>query len=1215
MSNRTLGIDLGTNSIGWAIVDQDHDKYQLRDCGTLIFQEGVLQEKGKEKPAVEERTSSRAMRRHYYRRRLLKIALLKVLIANDMCPPLSAQSLDQWRYKKIYPLDPNFIEWQRTNGNKNPYYARNEALHRVLNLSDKKDRYLLGRAFYHLAQRRGFLSNRKDQTKESDGKVKASISDLSRKIEENHCQYIGELFFKLYGKSKIRSCYTDRLEHIEKEFYAICRKQKLSDILTEQLHRAIFYQRPLKSQKGLIGKCIFEPNKSRCAISHPSFEEFRMLAFLNNIKVKRYDDYDYRQLTAAEKELVAPLFFRKSKETFDFEDIAKKIAGKGNYSFRDDKADTPYKFNFRMSASVSGCSVTTGLIGIFGDNWKEEIVSRYSLAGKKDESAIINDIWHALYSFDSDIKLMEWAQSKLRLSPAEAESFAKIKVPQGYASLSLKAINKILPLLRDGMRYDEAVFAANIDAVLPENMKSDETIKSDIAQSIIAIISDFQANPLHKGLTKMQAIRRELEDIPGIDIRRLDLLYHPSKLNTYPDAEINENGMLLLGSPRTSSVRNPMAMRALFKLRHLINQLLKEGKIDRSTRINIEFARGLNDANKRQAIYRYQRENEKMHREYSDQIIQLYKDATGCEITPTESDVLKYQLWEEQNHICLYTGEQIAITDFIGPNPKYDIEHTIPRSSGGDDSQENKTLCDSTFNRLLKKTTLPANLPNHSMIMERIESIGWNKKIDDLSNQIAKIRPSSASTKEIKDALIQKRHYLKMRLEYWSGKMKRFTMTEIPSGFLNRQGVDIGIIGKYAKEYLRSLFNSEDYQIFTVKGMTTSDFRKMWGLQPEYSKKERINHTHHTIDAITIACIGREQYRRWAEYQRAADDYIFGIGEKPVFKKPWSSFTEDVKRIAENILVVHDSDDHTLKQSRKILRKKGQKQYTAEGRPKYQQGDTVRAKLHKDTFYGAIKCPDGVKYVVRVPLNSLAENDINKIVDPVVKGKVRTALQERGFKHLFESPIWMNEEKGIEIKKVRIFTPMITKPLHLKKHRDVSRHEHKREYHVANDTNYCMAIYGGVDKKGKSKRSFRLINNLEAALLKKTGELSVPETDDKGLQLKWMLKVGLMVLLYEKSPAELINCNQQELSRRLYKVIGLSFNPTGSGYGTINLRYHQEARPSTDTAAKSKNGSWKQGESIRSGILVLHTQFSALVQGQDFTISESGTINFLHPLC
>lgn len=1214
MAQRTLGIDLGTNSIGWAIVEHEDTEHKLIDTGSVIFQEGVAREKGIEKPSVEERTAFRQIRRHYFRRRLMKIELLKVLCRNGLCPLLSEEELRNWKIKKIYPLNEDFISWQKTDADKNPYFARNEALNRTLDLTDSNDRFLLGRALYHLAQKRGFLSNRKEDTKESDGVVKQSIEELTKLMDDAGCNYLGEYFFKLYqNNEKVRNqCtrYADRINHIEKEFYAICEKQDLPEKLINDLHRAIFYQRPLKSQKGLVGHCIFEPNKSRCPMSHPSFEEYRMLAFINNIKLKSPGDNDYRTLTATEKAGILPLFYRKTKETFDFEDIAKKIAGKGNYSFRDDKKDSAYKFNYRMATSVSGCPVTAGLRDLFGDDWKSTICSCYNLASDKTETQIINDIWHALFSFDSASMLEKWAMEHLQLDENGAKAFTKIKIPQGYASLSLKALNKILPHLRNGLRYDEAVFVANLNAVLPKTI--DPSTKEKIYDDIVELIVNFNSNPLRKEISKEIAVRKILEDVPNIEFKKLDHIYHPSKLDTYPEAEINKDGIVLLGSPRTPSVRNPMAMRALFKLRHLINRLLLENKIDRTTRINIEFARGLNDANMRKAIEKYQREKEAQHKLHASKIKELYLQATGHDIEPTETDILKYQLWEEQNHRCLYTGKQISITDFIGPNPKYDIEHTIPRSLGGDDSQANKTLCENDYNRRIKKNTLPSQLPDFPVIEERIESLGWQDMINDLSNLIAKIKTINASTKEIKDTMIQKRHYLKMKLEYWREKYSRFTMTEVPEGFTNRQGVDIGIIGKYAKEYLRTLFRSEQNQVFTVKGMTTAEFRKMWGLQDEYAKKERINHCHHAIDAIVIACIGRREYQLWAEYVRNMDIYNLEGGTKPRFEKPWPTFTEDIKRISDSILVVHSTNDNTLKQSKKILRIRGKKQFGTDGKPIYQQGDTARASLHKQTFYGAIKRNGDIKYVQRVPINSLTEKDVEKVVDPAVKERIKQAIRERGFKHLFESPIWMNESKGIKIEKVRVFASSVTSPIHLKKHRDISKHDHKQYYHVINDSNYCMAIYEGTNDKGKTKRSFTILNNLEAIKRTKSGQELIPLSDSNGLPLKWILKTGTLVLFYEKSPKELYECSRQELTKRLYKVIGLSKDPTGNGYAKIVVRFHQEARPADNPNAKNISGAWKIGESIRPGLVMRHTQFNALVEGEDFTITETGTIKFLH---
>ena len=77
----------------------------------------------------------------------------------------------------------------------------------------------------------------------------------------------------------------------------------------------------------------FEPTKARCSISHPLFEEYRMLSFVNNIKIKTSDDDTLRVLSNEEKQKIIPVFFRKSKPYFDFEDIAKQLAPKKQYKY------------------------------------------------------------------------------------------------------------------------------------------------------------------------------------------------------------------------------------------------------------------------------------------------------------------------------------------------------------------------------------------------------------------------------------------------------------------------------------------------------------------------------------------------------------------------------------------------------------------------------------------------------------------------------------------------------------------------------------------------------------------------------------------------------------------------------------------------------------------------------------------------------------------
>ena len=1203
---KVLGLDLGTNSIGWAVIGRnDDDTCMLIDRGVHIFQDGVAHDKSGEKPAVQERTAARASRRHYFRRRMRKVELLKVLVREGFCPHLSDEDLKKWQNEKVYPLDEEFMRWQRSYSepDRNPYHDRYRSLTEKLDLNEVRDRYALGRALYHINQRRGFLSNRKDAADDAEsGKVKEGISQLSKEMTGAGCRYLGEYFYHLFQEGgKIRCKYTAREEHYRAEFDAICEKQGLSARLKGDLERAIFFQRPLRSQKGSVGTCSFEKGKQRCAVSHPRYEEFRMLQFINSVRVQRPFETEASPLNDEEIQSVKPLFFRKSKPDFPFEEIAKKIAGKGNYAYRENGRDDQYRFNYRMSVSVSACPVSAAIISALGlqepDGWEEGLCSVYTKADGKTQDGILNDVWHALFFYDDGKKLSAWVSAALQIDEEKADALAKFRLPQGYAALSLKAINKILPWLRQGHIYSDAVFYANLPAVLPTSVTEDAAKMDDVVENVKTLLDDFSKDPLSRESSKVKNISDYLLGVA--DNVHPEKLYHPSMIETYRAVMPDGRGRVHLGSPRTDSFKNPMAMRVLFRLRALLTRLLDEGVIDPSTKINIEFARELNDTNMRKAIADWQKEQEDQRKKDAEAIRSIMGDG----YVPSEDELLKYRLYEEQNHLCLYTGRQISPRMFLGGVSEFDIEHTIPRSRGGDDSKANKTLCENKFNREIKKTQIPSELVDNDVILERIA--GWKDTIEDLSSQISfqRRKARAAQTKDAKDAAIRRMHYLKMKLNYWKGKYERFTMTKVPEGFANRQGVEIGIIGRYARLYLKTLFR----KIYIVKGATTAAFRKEWGLQNEYTKKERVNHAHHCIDAVTIACIGKNEYDRWAQYLRKEEDYQFGRGPKPRFEKPWPTFTEDVLAIPSSLIVSHYTPDNLPKLDKKKVRVRGIIQRNAEGEPLYAQGDTARALLHKDTFYGAIQKDDEVRYVVRKPLDSLDEKkDVSRIVDDAVREKVLAAIAEHGsLKKAVAGTIWMNKEKGVPIRKVRLYTPTITSPISLKPHRDESDKEYKRSYYVANDSNYCMAIYG--DKRP----SFKLVNALSAVShINGKNDTWIDDVDEKGQLLRCILRTGTMVLLYEKTPEELYACSQEELSLRLYKVTILS-SMTIQGkyrYGTMTLKHHLEARPSTEL--KAKNGLWKKGEDIRPVIGLNHNQTRFLVEGVDFELTVTGRIVF-----
>ena len=505
---------------------------------------------------------------------------------------------------------------------------------------------------------------------------------------------------------------------------------------------------------------------------------------------------------------------------------------------------------------------------------------------------------------------------------------------------------------------------------------------------------------------------------------------------------------------------------------------------------------------------------------------------------------------------------------------------------------------------------MPSELANHEEILTRIE--GWKKNYETLTYQIDKCRTHAGVSKEQKDPIIQKRHRLKIERNYWKDKYERFTMTEPPSDFSRRQGAGIGLISKYAGLYLKSLFhdlkNRNKSRVFTVKGTTTAEFRRMWGLQNEYEKKSRDNHCHHCIDAITIACIGKKQYEEMASFYHDEELYDDGRGKKPQFRKPWPTFTEDVLNLEKSLIIVHDTPNNMPKKARKYVR-------TANGKF-LAKGDCARGSLHKETYYGAIERDGKIEYVVRKALASFEkETELDNIVDDTVREIVRNAVRGKTFKEAIAQPIYMNKEKGILIRKVRCYARRMTTPLNIRLHRDASSKDYKQAFHVANDTNYCMAIYEGM-VKGKVKRDFELVKTIDAATYFKDSTSKaefptlVPSKTNSQLPLKSIIKIGTMVLLYENTPAEIDFVDKKDLARRLYKVVGLSSLSTKTNvYGRISIKYHQEARESKDV--KIENTTYKNGGVHYPLIMLYHTQFNALVEGFDFHVNAIGDVELL----
>ncbi len=498
---KILGLDLGTNSIGWAIRDTNNEGNQIIDTNVIVFPQGVGENQTGEFSLASERTKHRASRKLYRRTKKRKTDLLKLLIENGFCPLTNDELLVWSVYEKgrdmKYPTDNfEFSEWLKIN----PYEVRSKAVNKVVLKQE------LGRALYHMCQRRGFKSGRKDA---DAGKDLEQYKKEQVILNQNGFKTLGEYYFDLLqNDKKVRKTKfsaddqevnSSRISYVE-EFNILMKSQNINKELADAFFDTIFFQRPLKSQKGSVGKCTLEKTKPRCPISHPKFEEFRMYQYLNSIKVKERNSDKFVFLSEYPEyyEIAKDKFYRVSAKNFKFVDISKGI----NTTAK--KTNLLFEFNYNDRYPIVGSPTISKLIEVFdGDDWTDcikIIFSKYKKQDNKTADEIVDELWHTLFfsgDFVNDVtseKVKNFIRDRFDISEEKVNYYEAINLKQGYSSLSKKAIGKILPFLENKIIYPYAVFFANIDTIIGKEKW--EANKEFIQDTIVDIISNYKAQTL-----------------------------------------------------------------------------------------------------------------------------------------------------------------------------------------------------------------------------------------------------------------------------------------------------------------------------------------------------------------------------------------------------------------------------------------------------------------------------------------------------------------------------------------------------------------------------------------------------------------------------------------------------------------------------------------------------------------------------------------------
>jgi len=1135
---KTLGIDLGTNSLGWAILDSEKSaKNAIQDAGVVIFEEGIKREKGNdslETPAAERR-KHRMARRLKFRRRMRKLKILEILISNGMCP-LTMDELKRWKQDDAYPVgNKDFRNWLKSTREDNPYGDRAAAAAR------KVAPDVLGRAIYHLAQRRGFRSSRKDARNEKEerqgkkqdkrSKVKNSIAELTAKLEKKQCT-LGQHFFDLYQNGeKVRGCYTGRKEHYEKEFDAIAKDQDLDGELAERIRRVLFFQRPLRPQTHLIGKCPLEKKHNRCQVAHPAFETFRMWSFINTIRIVAADG-ERIPLTSEQRAKVAKAFF-KSARYVHFADIVKTL-----------KMPKETRFNYPPKKTVATCCVTHQLDKVFGGDcaaWSRQTQA----PDGRSVTYTCQTAFNALTFFEDDDKLLAFAKTKLGLGNEASAAFIRIVCPEGYAQYSLAAIHRINPFLMKGIELSQAVFLAKIPEVMgPSDFSVHE---AEIIADMQERNEDYRKNlrdhsqnakigvvPLQTRLWQyMQAKWSFTED-------QFNRLYFRDSHADASYADVPPSD--ILPPVNLGMLRNPLVQRTLTVLRKHVNYLRRTGRIDANTRIHLELARSVNDRNTRMAFAAWQKQREEIRLEARERLAEMGRP------NPSDTDILRYILWQEQSQKCLYSDDPhrtISQHDLF--SGACDIEHTIPRCRSGNNSQANLTLCFHAYNCQRKKGRIPAECDNYDEILVRLKP--WQDKVAELEavylNQQQIARNTPADNPEARARNRQKALVTRFELNYWRDKVAAFTQDaeRLTEGFLNRQLVDTGIISRHAIALLRTAYR----RTYPVNGTAVAWARHGWGIQKITEKKERSSHLHHAIDAMVIAGLDRDRFNRICSYCKddGEKDYESTFPEK---LHPFPGYAQAVFDAGESILVKHLPRHVEMKQTARCAVRLSKAVHLQDGSTLSKvatRGDTVRGQLHKDSFYGCIQNPEngGQKgFVIRKPLTTEAFasiDDLDKIVDPAIRKIVQEEVRRRidggaAFKKAMDEG-GFQMPSGVSIRKVRIRAETVSDPLQLRSHVFPSRHEYKNPYYAvsAEGTNFRLALYKR-EVRGKIKFKFFADSLLDWA--RRSSPQEEPHRRSDLGDFVGYVQPGRMALVYDHSPDELQTMPAAEIKKHLYKA-------------------------------------------------------------------------------
>ena len=502
-----LGLDIGSNSVGWAglAIDQNGDPMALIGLGARVFPPGVEGdlEAGKEESRSVARRQKRLLRRQLARRARRQRKTYNALRTAGLLPgdPASSVICDQALKALDKQLRADFVPvGDHRKAQLLPYLIRAAALDRPL------APHALGRALYHLAQRRGFQSNRKESAKKETDKetseVKASIATLGAEIIASGARTLGEFLSQQDPDQKrVRRRWTARAMY-EAEFEAIRNAQAphhpaVTRPQWQAIRDAIFYQRPLKSQRGKVGRCEFIPEEVRAPRWLPEFQRFRILQAVNHLRVRTEvaqgaaltlatrRGYTERSLTPAERGVALEMLATQGVVTLT--SLRNRLKLKG----------TTFGIEAGGEKQLMGDTTAARMRSVFGDRW--DTMSRV------DRDRAINDVM----SFERETALERRARRHWGLDAEQAKKLSTLRLEEGYATLGREALSAMLPFMEKG----KAVQEARKEAFPNHFEKSDQSAR---LEPVRRALNHLRNPTVERCLTETRRVVNELVRLYGV---------------------------------------------------------------------------------------------------------------------------------------------------------------------------------------------------------------------------------------------------------------------------------------------------------------------------------------------------------------------------------------------------------------------------------------------------------------------------------------------------------------------------------------------------------------------------------------------------------------------------------------------------------------------------------------------------------------------------